>query len=903
MADRMLHSMSRRSAVPALGLLPAFLGLALRLSAQVPARPETAFTGLPPAPPRTAYAFTDALPGVTFSQPVALATPPGETNRLFVVEKTGNIVVVTNLARPTRTVFLNLTTNLLTSGEQGVLGLAFHPDYARNGRFFVHRTLNTGPDGVRSPHDVLSEFRVSPSDPNRALNSSEVRLFAQYDEASNHNGGDLHFGPDGYLYVSLGDEGGGNDTFQNGQRIDKDLFAGLLRLDVDFRPGSLPPNRDTNNPANAWMITTNYAIPADNPYVGATRFNGATVDPAKVRTEFWAVGLRNPWRFSFDSQTGELWIGDVGQDRWEMVHVSRRGANHGWPFREGNVAGPRSGMPAGFLADPSFNHVPPVHVYAHGSGTSQGNSISGGVVYRGHGIGALHGAYLFADYVSGNVWALRRNAGSAPSVERIAGLSSVVAFGVDPSDGDLLAVQISGRIQRLVTGSVTSGTPFPATLADTGAFRDPERLEASPAFTAYDVNLPFWSDHAVKSRWFHIPPGSRARFAEKGAWTTPPGTVWMKHFELELTNGVPESRRRIETRFLVRMTNGLYGVTYRWNSPTNAVLVADGGEDEVLSINEGGRIREQVWHYPSRTECMACHNSVAGGSLSFNTRQLNLERAYGDGFRTNQIGALAAAGFLDNAPAALHPLPTFAEPDPGLAGPLDPASLEWKARRYLEVNCAFCHLPGGSGGGFWDARIVTPTDAAGLVDGPVAVNFGDAAMRVLAPGDRAHSLLLDRLSRRDSRRMPPIGSNVADDAGVALLGAWVDALPLRRTFTTWLGQRLGTNFVAEPDRAADTDRDGDADYLEFLADTDPADPRSVWRPALGVRDGTPVLRIPVPADTAFGVEVLDSLDSGLWRPLDAPGNKPQYRSRATIQEIALPITGGAGFYRVSLGRP
>ncbi|MFZ4733904.1 MAG: PQQ-dependent sugar dehydrogenase, partial [Pirellulales bacterium] len=236
---------------------------------------------------------------------------------------------------------------------------------------------------------------------------SEIRLFAQRDEASNHNGGDLHFGPDGFLYVALGDEGGGNDSYANGQRIDRDLFAGLLRIDVDQRPGSLPPNR---NAANGWMITTNYAIPADNPFVGASTFNGASINPTNVRTEFYAVGLRNPWRFSFDPATGDLWIGDVGQDRWEMVFVSRAGANHGWPFREGRVAGPRTGAPVGFLTEPAFRHVPPVHVYAHGSGNDRGNSITGGRVYRGGRITALHGAYVFADYVNGNVWALRRDA-------------------------------------------------------------------------------------------------------------------------------------------------------------------------------------------------------------------------------------------------------------------------------------------------------------------------------------------------------------------------------------------------------------------------------------------------------------------------------------------------------------
>ena len=161
-----------------------------------------AFRGLPERPPRATYSFVDALPGVRLDQPVATATPPGETQRLFVVEKTGRIVVITNLSQPTRTVFATLTNNLLTSGEQGLLGLAFHPRYSENRRLFVFRTLNTGPGTTRQAHNVLTEFRASADNPNALDPASEIRLFAQRDEASNHNGGDLHFGPDGFLYVA-----------------------------------------------------------------------------------------------------------------------------------------------------------------------------------------------------------------------------------------------------------------------------------------------------------------------------------------------------------------------------------------------------------------------------------------------------------------------------------------------------------------------------------------------------------------------------------------------------------------------------------------------------------------------------------------------------------------------------
>ncbi|MBL9126275.1 MAG: PQQ-dependent sugar dehydrogenase, partial [Verrucomicrobiales bacterium] len=446
-------------------------------------------------PSEPASALESALGSLRFSSPVVVTTPPGETNRLFVVEQSGRIVVITNLAAPTRTVFLDLSRSTVTGGEQGLLGLAFHPRYAENGRFFVFRTVTATTAGnTNRLHDRLSEFRVSTESPHRAATDESI-LFQQYDQASNHNGGDLHFGPDGYLYVALGDEGGANDQYGNGQTITRDFFAGLLRLDVDARPESLLPNP---HPANEAFLGR-YRIPPDNPYVGATGFLGRPIaDPSRVRTEFYAVGLRNPWRFSFDPQTGDLWIADVGQGARESVFLGRKGANHGWPFREGPIAGPRQGAPTGFLTDPAFDYVAPVHSYSHGNGPSQGRSITGGFVYRGRRFPELAGAYVFADYVSGNVWSLRRQNAGAPRVERLLGEVGISAFGPDPRDGDILIADLDGgRVLRLVPGSAT-GQPLPATLADTGAFADLANLTPVAGVVPYEVNLPFWSDGAEK---------------------------------------------------------------------------------------------------------------------------------------------------------------------------------------------------------------------------------------------------------------------------------------------------------------------------------------------------------------------------------------------------------------------
>lgn len=383
------------------------------------------------------YTAAPAFDALVFAQPLAVATPPGETNRLFIVEKTGRIVVVPDLAKPTRQVFLDISDRLGTNsdGELGLLALAFHPNYRTNRQFYVWYTQFTGSGGTAHGTSRLARFQASATNPNAADPASEQLLIVQPDEASNHNGGELLFGPDGYLYLSIGDEGAYNDTFENSQRIDKDFFCGILRIDVDRRPGNLPPN-----PHPAVQPGT-YLVPRDNPFIGATRFNGEPVKPSAIRTEFWAVGLRNVWRMAFDSATGQLWAADVGQKSSEEIDLIVRGGNYGWNYREAQGRGPRQ-TPEG------LTFIEPIWDYPR----SEGFSITGGFVYRGIRYPDLDGQYLFADYVSGRIWALQPDGGrrvSADRVRQIAQVGFVTSFGLDPRTGDILAASLTQGILRL----------------------------------------------------------------------------------------------------------------------------------------------------------------------------------------------------------------------------------------------------------------------------------------------------------------------------------------------------------------------------------------------------------------------------------------------------------------------
>lgn len=701
------------------------------------------------------YSTEEAFPDIIFDSPVAFATPPGETNRLFVVERSGRIYTLSNMASPVKTLFLDISSRVYSGGEGGLLGLAFHPGYATNRFFFVYYTLQTTTSAGSGMHDRLARFQTSPTNPNQAPGSSEAPLITQYDEAENHNGGDLHFGPDGYLYVSLGDEGGGYDSFGNSQFITKDFFAGMLRLDVDQKPGSLPPNP---HPA----VTGNYTVPPDNPFVGATSFNGSAIDPARVRTEFWAVGLRNPWRFSFDPLMGWLYCGDVGESEREEVNIIRKGGHYGWYYREGRIAGFGNPTPPA-----GVTFVDPILDYEHGGGSLEGSSITGGVVYRGGKIPSLFGDYVFADYSNGSILALRYDGANVTNFRRLTGVPGAVAFGVDPSNGDILVSYPWSfcQIQRLVYRS-NSASPLPAKLSDTGAFSNLGGLQPQPGIVPFEVNTPFWSDHALKRRWFSVPSLNQfIGFSANGNWSFPNGTVWIKHFDLELTNGVASSARRVETRFLVKNPVGIYGLTYRWNAAqTDATLVEEDGLDETFQIRDGAGLRQQVWHYPSRTECFTCHSPAGGFALGFNTYQLNRTQNTG---ATNQILALSQMGYFSSPITSVTGLLAYAHATNATE------TLEHRARSYLGANCVHCHQPGGTGRGSWDARLSTPLAQAGLLDGALIDTFGDPDNRVIKPGSTEESMIFKRVSQLGTRHMPPLGTTELNQAAIGLLAAWI----------------------------------------------------------------------------------------------------------------------------------
>ena len=711
--------------------------------------PSTTSAATTPAPPPVATAGLDARPANTsclawdrptagssislarytdlaFASPVAMLQAPNDASRWFIVEQAGAVRQFSTATPTASSVFIDITSRVRSGGEMGLLGMAFHPDFPSDPRVFLSYTSGTNPLVSR-----IAVFRSA--DQGKTLDpASEQPLLTVNQPQDNHNGGHIAFGPDGYLYIGFGDGGGAGDQHGdpgNGQRMTT-LLGKMLRIDVD----SAAP----------------YAIPATNPHAAnpvcpaAGRASGAC-------PEIYASGFRNPWRWSFDRNGGALWVADVGQGQWEEVNEVGLGGNYGWRCREGAHdfnSGNTSGCSAGGLIDP-------VTEYQH----ALGNSITGGYVYRGPENTSLSGRYLFADFGSGRIWAwIAENASAPRTPTQLLDTSlNVSAFG-EAQDGELFVVHYGGSLHRIVFHPATGGG-VPRTLSATGCVAASDARLPAAGLIPYDVNAPFWSDGAVKDRWLALPDGQNITVASSGDWELPNRSVLMKTFRF--------GTQLVETRLLMRHADGTWGgFTYAWNAQQTDADLVEGGATRDIS---NGR----QWIFPSESQCLECHTSVAGRALGLETSQLNRDLTYPQTGRTaNQLFTLNHIGVL--SPPMPDPTAQPVMPDP--AGTA--LALSDRARAYLHTNCAQCHQPGGPTPSTIDLRFATPLAATNTCNAlPQSGDMGiGAAARIIAPGAATNSVLVNRVNRRDAHAMPPLGSAVVDAEGVALLTQWIDAL-------------------------------------------------------------------------------------------------------------------------------
>ncbi|MGI9292225.1 MAG: PQQ-dependent sugar dehydrogenase [Gammaproteobacteria bacterium] len=652
---------------------------------------------------------------------------PGDASRWFVLEKPGRVRVFSVTDPANVSSYLDISSDV-TGGtsfndERGLLGMAFHPGFPAVPEVFLAYT--GGSLELR-----IARFRLDNTD--NPVNPDEDIILRVAQPFNNHNGGDIAFGADGFLYIGLGDGGSGGDPAANGQNT-RSLNGSMLRIDVQDYPA------------------VGYDIPATNPFaVGNTKCGIS--EAGQQCPEIYAWGLRNPWRWSFDQATGQLWLGDVGQGSREEINLIEQGGNYGWNCREGSSSFSGGDCSSGGYTDPIVDYP-----------RSDGQSVTGGFVYRGTQVPGLDGRYVFADYVSGLVWALESDGvGGFVREELFDAGFFVSAFALDQK-GELYIMEYNsnanpGKMHRF--RQVTPGGDFsmPNDLADTGCLNESAQIP-------YAINAPFWSDGAVKDRAMALPDGQQISIDETqdDDWLFPERSVLIKSFEVE--------GQKIETRLFMLHPDGLggewRGYSYEWDdTETSASLVA-GGKSRLLSNG-------QTWIYPSGAECLQCHTAAANFALGLETAQMNRKFTYpSTGLEAEQLTTLDAIMVFD-APLSGSPQSLPRLPDPFV---VSTGTLEDRARAYLHTNCSFCHRPGGGTTSNMDLRYTTDFVATATCDIlPQGSNLGLVNPRIIDPGNAANSVLSLRINRRDSNGMPPVSSNEIDTNGVNLVNEWIASL-------------------------------------------------------------------------------------------------------------------------------
>jgi uncharacterized repeat protein (TIGR03806 family) len=667
---------------------------------------------------------------LSFNSSVLMLQPPNASTHWYVVEQ-GGIVKRFAVASPTTTTqFINLTSRITSGGEMGLLGMAFHPSFPTDKRVFLSYTVRVGTQLVSR----VSSFVSNDGGVTLAPSSESILLTLNQPE-DNHNGGNIAFGPDGYLYIGFGDGGGSGDahgTNGNGQRLTT-MLGKMLRIDVN---GAAP-----------------YSVPSSNPFFNSA--NPGDRCPAGGRSsgncpEIYAYGFRNPWRWSFDRGSSDLWVADVGQNNWEEVDRVQRGGNYGWRCREGAHDYKSSSTPA--CAGATL--IDPVAEYSH----SLGASITGGYVYRGTQNTTLKGRYIFGDFVSGRIFAWIAESATQPrQPTQLLDSSLSIASFAQGNDGELYVVDY-GSLHRIVFAAGSGGGTTPTTLSATGCANPADAKQPSSGLIPYGVNAQFWSDGAAKHRWIGLPNGTSIVVQSNGDWDFPAGTVLRKDFRL--------GTQLVETRLLLRHPDGNWGgFTYEWNTAqTDATLLRGGA---VRTINS------QQWIFPSEGQCLECHTAAAGRTLGPQTAQLNGTFTYPQTGRTaNQLYTLNHIGVL--SPPITDPAAQPKMPDPADTS----APLANRARAWLDTNCSQCHRPNGPTPSTMDLRYTTPLSSTNTCNAlPQSGDLGlGVDARLIAPGSATNSIVVNRANRRDANAMPPLGSARVDTAGVTLLTSWINSL-------------------------------------------------------------------------------------------------------------------------------
>lgn len=661
-----------------------------------------------PDPPKP-YAAEVIWPQVTFQKGCDIAHLPSR-QRIFITEQKGKIWMLPDdlsVPAPEKELFADFSAS--HDPFESSFSLCFHPDFEKNREVFVFYRINARgeEDGTR-----IARFRTY-SD-RLELDPASEQILLTF-RSGGHNGGHLGFGPDGMLYILTGDAEVPSppDPLNTGQD-NSDLLSCVLRIDVDSPTKGKP-----------------YVIPPDNPFVSE----------AGCRPEIWAYGFRNPWKLCFHPKTGDLWVGDVGWELWEMLYRVERGSNFGWSIVE-------AVQPIKVNQDPGPSPISPATVmHPH----TEFASITGGYVYEGDRLPGLKGVYLYGDYVTGQLWGLWLDGSEIVKKEFLADTRlQIVTFG-QAAGGEVLFLDWpdNTRLHRLVPNPVEDRSDsFPRKLSETGIFSDLSSEEPAPGVYPFSISGTMWKDGATADRWIGIPGEATIETPVRGPFSTiPENTVLVKTLTL--------GGKKRETQLLHFTNKQWQGYSYRWNKQqTDATLVDAAGETVELDGHP--------WTFPSRADCVRCHNIGSDYRLAFQPGQLN---------RDEQLNRLLGLGLVNEE------FVKRAEKQPSACVEDESAPLDLRARTWLSANCAHCHRRRGGGSVTIKMDLATKLEESDLMDFvPEKGIFGIADARLLKPGDPLHSILYYRAATSGIGHMPMIGSRTVDPEGAKLLHDWIASL-------------------------------------------------------------------------------------------------------------------------------
>jgi len=677
-----------------------------------------------------AYDLQRALPDISFDNPVELVAMPG-TDWLWMMELRGGIHAFDPTSdSPEKHLVIHLKSHADRMSD--AYGLAFHPEFQKNRQVYLCYVLGGGaPDGTR-----VSKFLVSDTNPPTILPGSEEVLLTW--KGGGHNGGCLRFGPDGFLYITTGDGTGPNppDILKTGQDI-TDLLASVLRIDVDHRDPGLK-----------------YAIPKDNPFVSHR----------DARPEVWAFGFRNPFKMSFDQANGDLWVGDVGWELWELIHLVEKGGNYGWSIMEGNHL-VQEGLPQG----PGLFRAPIVE-HPH----SEAASITGGYVYRGRALGELSGAYIYSDYETGKIWGLRKEGYEVVWHEELTDAPfRVITFGED-AQGELWVVDYAGGLYQLKPHKQEeNASDFPQLLSQTGVFDDVASQIPAPGVYPYEVEMPHWENGAAARRWVCLPGDGVAQIADRAA-TFPADAVLVKTLfwpsSAASQAGVPG--RPIETQLMHFDGQHWNAYVYAWDARGEDARLVDAAgasvrADDPDSVLSGMTAEHSPasWHYEARANCLRCHNSWSGYALGWNKLQLQGTPHADEAVRNswNQLSQLK----LTNQGRSRRSRQ---------GGNMD--DVAYQARAYLHANCGHCHRENAGAMVQSLMYFEKPLAQASLVNQEtLRGDFGLPHGFVIVPGDPFRSVLYARMAKTGAGQMPHLGMQGGLDVqGLSLVFDWIRSM-------------------------------------------------------------------------------------------------------------------------------